>query len=129
MTTIADIIAQDWRDEAVCAQTDPELWFPEKGGSATQAKGVCGGCPVRAECLQWALANGETDGIWGGLTPGQRKKLMPKRENRRHTAARERRQRIAEMDAQGMGTAEIAELLGVSRNVVHRARHYLKETA
>lgn len=58
----------DWRESALCRQVDPELWFPEKGGdNGSQAKRVCGGCPVRAECLEFAVESGQRAGIWGGL--------------------------------------------------------------
>ena len=57
-----------WRAHALCAQVDPELWFPEKGGSAAPAKRICFACPVRIECLSYALETGQDDGIWGGHT-------------------------------------------------------------
>ena len=58
---------QDWHERALCAQTDPEAFFPEKGGSTREAKKICTGCEVRAECLGYALAHDERFGIWGGL--------------------------------------------------------------
>lgn len=64
-----------WQDRALCAQTDPEAFFPEKGGSTREAKKVCNGCEVRAECLDYALANDERFGIWGGLSERERRKL------------------------------------------------------
>ncbi|QIK82849.1 WhiB family transcriptional regulator [Sanguibacter sp. HDW7] len=64
-----------WQDRALCAQTDPEAFFPEKGGSTREAKRVCTGCEVRAECLEYALANDERFGIWGGLSERERRKL------------------------------------------------------
>ena len=51
-----------WQDQALCAQTDPEAFFPEKGGSTREAKRVCRGCDVRAECLEYALENDERFG-------------------------------------------------------------------
>ena len=62
-------------ESALCAQTDPEAFFPEKGGSTREAKKVCTGCEVRAECLEYALANDERFGIWGGLSERERRKL------------------------------------------------------
>ena len=56
-----------WQQHALCAQTDPEAFFPEKGGSTREAKAVCQACQVREECLEYALANDERFGIWGGL--------------------------------------------------------------
>jgi WhiB family transcriptional regulator, redox-sensing transcriptional regulator len=67
--------AEDWRERALCAQTDPEAFFPEKGGSTRAAKGVCLQCDVRAECLDAALVNEERYGIWGGLSERDRRKL------------------------------------------------------
>ena len=64
-----------WQEHALCAQTDPEAFFPEKGGSTREAKRVCTGCEVRAECLEYALANDERFGIWGGLSERERRKL------------------------------------------------------
>jgi len=64
-----------WRDEALCRQTDPELFFPGKGESCEPAKRVCGRCPVLAECLRHALDHGENDGVWGGTSPRQRRAL------------------------------------------------------
>ncbi len=64
-----------WQERALCAQTDPEAFFPEKGGSTREAKKVCTQCEVRAECLEYALANDERFGIWGGLSERERRKL------------------------------------------------------
>jgi WhiB family redox-sensing transcriptional regulator len=64
-----------WQERALCAQTDPEAFFPEKGGSTREAKKVCIGCDVRGECLEYALANDERFGIWGGLSERERRKL------------------------------------------------------
>ena len=51
-----------WQERALCAQTDPEAFFPEKGGSTREAKRVCLTCDVRGECLEYALANDERFG-------------------------------------------------------------------
>ena len=64
-----------WQERSLCAQTDPEAFFPEKGGSTREAKKVCVGCDVRPECLEYALANDERFGIWGGLSERERRKL------------------------------------------------------
>lgn len=64
-----------WQERALCAQTDPEAFFPEKGGSTREAKKVCASCDVRSECLDYALANDERFGIWGGLSERERRKL------------------------------------------------------
>ncbi len=69
--------AQDtnWQERALCAQTDPEAFFPEKGGSTREAKKICESCPVRAECLSYALEHDERFGIWGGLSERERRRL------------------------------------------------------
>jgi len=66
---------QGWQEKALCAETDPEAFFPEKGGSTREAKKICTGCEVRAECLGYALANDERFGIWGGLSERERRRL------------------------------------------------------
>lgn len=64
-----------WQADALCAQTDPEAFFPEKGGSTRDAKKVCGSCRVKSECLDYALENDERFGIWGGLSERERRRL------------------------------------------------------
>lgn len=73
--TIGEAEDAEWHDRALCAQTDPEAFFPEKGGSTREAKKICTGCDVRAECLTYALSNDERFGIWGGLSERERRKL------------------------------------------------------
>ena len=65
----------EWQEQALCAQTDPEAFFPEKGGSTREAKRICSGCEVRAECLTYALAHDERFGIWGGLSERERRRV------------------------------------------------------
>jgi WhiB family transcriptional regulator, redox-sensing transcriptional regulator len=64
-----------WQEKALCAQTDPEAFFPEKGGSTREAKRICLGCEVRDACLDYALAHDERFGIWGGLSERERRRL------------------------------------------------------
>jgi len=66
---------QEWQEQALCAQTDPEAFFPEKGGSTREAKRICQACAVRDECLEYALLNDERFGIWGGLSERERRRL------------------------------------------------------
>ena len=66
---------ESWQDRALCSQTDPEAFFPEKGGSTREAKKICTGCEVKAECLEYALANDERFGIWGGLSERERRRI------------------------------------------------------
>ena len=74
-TPSAPAADESWRLDALCAETDPEAFFPEKGGSTREAKRVCTGCAVRPECLEFALANDERFGIWGGLSERERRRV------------------------------------------------------
>jgi hypothetical protein len=81
MTTATDP-RRAWVDEALCAQTDPEIFFPLKGAPGHEAKRICTQCPVRLPCLEEALARDLTWGIWGGLTPRERRKERDRRAGR-----------------------------------------------
>jgi WhiB family transcriptional regulator, redox-sensing transcriptional regulator len=61
-----------WMGGAACAEVDPDVWFPGKGGSNVEAKAICQGCDVRAECLAWALEQDMAYGVFGGLTRQER---------------------------------------------------------
>ena len=69
----------DWRHSALCAQDDPELFFPEKGKRSRAARAVCADCPVRKECLSDALTHDRVYGVWGGTTEQERRKLTTTR--------------------------------------------------
>ncbi len=64
-----------WTDQAVCAQVDPEIFFPPRGDMGFPAKRVCARCPVRAECLAEALETDDRFGVRGGLSERQRRAL------------------------------------------------------
>lgn len=64
-----------WRERGACAGVNPALFFPDVGEAAHRAKAVCAGCPVREECLQYALEHREDEGVWGGLTRLERRAL------------------------------------------------------
>ena len=64
-----------WQRQANCMGVDPDLFFPERGASTREAKEVCRGCVVRAECLEYALVNSEKFGIWGGLSERERRRI------------------------------------------------------
>ncbi|MGW6208692.1 WhiB family transcriptional regulator [Streptomyces sp. NPDC055089] len=77
---------ENWRMLAACREEDPDLFFPigSTGPALVQtedAKVVCRSCPVRQECLRWALDNGQDAGVWGGLDETERRAL--KRRSRR----------------------------------------------
>lgn len=68
-----------WQMTANCLGVDPDLFFPERGASTKEAKAVCRGCTVREDCLEYALANGEKFGIWGGLSERERRRIRRQR--------------------------------------------------
>jgi WhiB family transcriptional regulator, redox-sensing transcriptional regulator len=70
-----DIAELPWAEDARCLQAEPDTFFPEKGGSTREAKRICSSCDVRDACLEYALANDERFGIWGGLSERERRKL------------------------------------------------------
>jgi WhiB family transcriptional regulator, redox-sensing transcriptional regulator len=70
----------NWREDAACRNTDPELFFPigTTGPALRQiqeAKRICRTCPARSQCLAFALDHGVTDGVWGGTTEDQRRAI------------------------------------------------------
>ncbi|MFG3136061.1 WhiB family transcriptional regulator [Streptomyces sp. NPDC048211] len=67
---------KSWRDDALCRQTDPDLFMPEVGGTTTPAKRVCMACPVRRQCLNYAVDAEERWGIWGGLGQQELRRLI-----------------------------------------------------
>ena len=72
---LAEVEELSWQERALCAETDPESFFPEKGGSTREAKRICASCEVRGECLEYALENDERFGIGGGLSERERRRL------------------------------------------------------
>jgi len=77
----------DWFDDAACRGESTDVFFPISDAHADAAKAVCAGCPVREACLEFALENRPADGVWGGLTPMERHRLI----RRRQKAARKER--------------------------------------
>ncbi|GAA1596425.1 WhiB family transcriptional regulator [Streptomyces globosus] len=71
--------APAWYEYALCAQTGAEFFFPEPGNSLREAKRLCAACEVRTGCLEYALANDERFGVWGGLSEAERLALRPRR--------------------------------------------------
>ena len=73
--TLGDPEQREWMVDARCLDADPEAFFPEKGGSTREAKRICADCPVTEHCLEYALANDERFGIWGGLSERERRRV------------------------------------------------------
>jgi WhiB family transcriptional regulator, redox-sensing transcriptional regulator len=68
-----------WRDQAACRGLDTDVFFPLTDEEAGEAKAVCATCPVRELCLEYALVTRQDDGVWGGLTETERRRLRRRR--------------------------------------------------
>lgn len=77
----------EWQSQARCSEVDPEIFFPERGGSSKAARAVCSQCDVRMQCLEYALNNKEQFGIWGGTSERERRRLRKERTLRRRLRA------------------------------------------
>jgi WhiB family redox-sensing transcriptional regulator len=66
---------QEWQEDALCAEVDPEIFFPDRGGSSKTAKAICRTCPVAVECLEYALETDQGYGVWGATTEADRRRL------------------------------------------------------
>ena len=107
-----------WAASALCAQTDPELFFPEKGGSTREAKALCRRCPVRDDCLDYALAHDARFGIWGGTSERDRRRMKrPAGQPPADPRANEVRRLATRLT-----DAEVAARLGCSTRTVLRIR-------
>lgn len=69
----------EWFDDAACRGLDPDLFFPQVGEMATQAKQVCSTCSVRSACLEFAVTRAEHHGVWGGLSERERQRIRARR--------------------------------------------------
>lgn len=74
-------MSASWRRRAACRGLDAEVFYPasEDDADAAEAKAVCGGCPVREACLEHALAHREREGVWGGTTERERRRIVRQR--------------------------------------------------
>lgn len=73
------VASEPWMAAGECRSLNPDLFFGERGENAVLAKQVCAGCPVRVECLEYAIARSERFGVWGGLSPRERRVLVRSR--------------------------------------------------
>lgn len=114
-----------WMAEGLCAQVDPELFYPEKGGSVREAKQVCLACPVRAQCLTYALAQGERFGVWGGESERARRALSrPGQSPTRETAPRVRARvaQVRRLTGAGLSDRQVGDRVGCTTRTVARIR-------
>ncbi len=70
---------QQWQSKAACQGLDPEIFYPLDDEDATEAKTVCAGCAVREACLEHALGYREKEGVWGGATERERRRIIRQR--------------------------------------------------
>jgi WhiB family redox-sensing transcriptional regulator len=68
-----------WRQRAACRGVEPEIFYPISEEEAEEAKAICGACPVQETCLEYALSNRERDGVWGGATERERRRMIRQR--------------------------------------------------
>jgi len=68
-----------WRHRAACRGVEPEIFYPVTDEEAEEAKAICGACGVREACLEFALTNRERDGVWGGATERERRRMLRQR--------------------------------------------------
>ena len=115
--TVPARFAARWRELAACRSTDLGLFFPERGESAGPARQVCAACPVRQPCLDYAITNRITHGIWGGLTERERRAL---RSRWVRATRRERDRDVTAAAAAGYTAAAIGRSFGLSRTSVSR---------
>lgn len=78
-TMTAGAVNLSWRRHAACIGLDPDVFYPISEEAAGEAKAVCRECPVREPCLEYALANRERDGVWGGATERERRRMIRQR--------------------------------------------------
>jgi WhiB family redox-sensing transcriptional regulator len=103
-----------------CQDVDPETFFPEGGGDNDKgAKRICSPCPLRAECLAYALDNG-MQGVWGGTTERDREKIRNGIRRPTKYVTDRRRNRIAALRAKGWSFVEIGQELGCSKRTAER---------
>jgi len=72
-------LAVDWMALGKCSELDPAIFFPHDGVGVEAAKRICMECPVKAECLEYALANRIAHGVWGGTSERQRQRILSQR--------------------------------------------------
>lgn len=85
--TVITYDPNEWRQEAACRDLDTAIFFPETEDETAAALAVCATCPVRESCLEFALVTRQEDGVWGGLTETERRRLRRRQREHSRTAA------------------------------------------
>ena len=132
--SVADLtVTGAWQTHAACVGVDPDLFYPERGEDSRPAKAVCAECIVATECLEYALANRETYGIWGGRSENQREQIRKERRaagqlNARQEAAEQINRRVLAALQNGATTCtRVAELTAITRQSVRHSLHRLRD--
>lgn len=117
--------AYDWRDDAACSGMDGEIWFPVVHtpgweDQLARAKKICAACPVRQECLEYALDTGQRAGVWGGLSEKEREELRPLPQSQIERCW-ENQKWIEQQLKAGVSWREIARQVGVDHSALSRA--------
>lgn len=118
---------EPWMSDAACAEVGPEMFFPEKGGSTRNAKAICAGCTVAAQCLDYAMRNDERFGIFGGKSERERRRLRKSLPSAAEQARAALIERVRRLHASGLMDPEIAEALDITawkvRGIRERTLH------
>lgn len=115
--------------EALCAEVDPELFFPPVGGSPRAAQAICHRCVHERECAEWALSQPTLDGVWGGLTSSARRRRRGSSPSVAQREREERREQVARLSRKGWPVQRIAYRLGVGAETSVRDRAALRRQA
>jgi WhiB family redox-sensing transcriptional regulator len=118
----------DWRDDALCTEVDPDVFFPSSSGVPYLAKQVCLVCPVRQQCLDFAMST-PVEGVWGGTTYAERVDRA-KSDGYRYRAQADsdlaiRERRVTELHARGLTDRDMAVSTGLCVDTVRRTRQRL----
>ena len=113
---------EPWVGDPACAEVDPELFFPDSGENPRAAKAICAGCPVAAQCLDYAIRTNQTHGIWAGKAIHQVNRMREGRPYRRVPTDLDKQ--IRELNAEGWTDAAVARHLKVGASTVslHRTQ-------
>lgn len=132
--------ALDWRQFSSCKDEDPEMFFPAGVGrrfdaQVEEAQQVCRPCPVREQCLEWALNARQDTGVWGGLSEQERRRIHKRRPSIAHHEARSAvevilQDRLDDFHAahgEGLGVGHVARTLGTNTTTVYAVLAVLAE--
>jgi WhiB family redox-sensing transcriptional regulator len=133
---LTDTVPGDWRYGALCAQTDPDIFFPPQGGKTRPAKQICMACDVRTQCREWALNNALEFGVFGGLSARQRLRIRnaePGQSVPQASNAEKRATAVMGLYAQGQSAKDIAPQVGMHvdtvRAIIRRHRSTVHHAA